>query len=138
MTCDEHTIVSHVAVLHGGRALLVKYGWAHDDQPGWFLPNDGLNNVEHPEQGAKRILKDHLGISDASLSLFDVESFIGNNKSWHLIFDYVASVPTENYTKSKDVLEAAWFEVDKLPPVEDFAHNGWGRAILLKNKVKGK
>ena len=38
----------------------------------------------------------------------------------------------EMMTKGGEVTEAAWFELDELPPASEFAHNGWGRAVLLK------
>lgn len=135
MSCQEHTIVAHVAVLHHNSALLVKYADTsqYDNQPGWFLPNDGLRHVEHPETAAKRILRDQLGIENATLKLVDVESFIGDNKSWHLIFDYLAFPVSMRVVKGEGLAEATWFEIDKLPGPNEFAHNGWGRAVLLKH-----
>ncbi len=133
--CTLHTLVSHVAVLHHTSTLLVKYRDAEavDGQTGWFLPNDGLRNVEHPENGAKRILTEQLGIENASLKLVEIESFIGDNKSWHLIFDYLAFPSSKDFKKSAAVAEAKWFEMEKLPPPHEFAHHGWGRRLLLKH-----
>jgi ADP-ribose pyrophosphatase YjhB (NUDIX family) len=135
LSCKEHTIVSHLAVLHHSSALLVKYDdWSeYDNQPGWFLPNDGLKHVEHPETGAKRILREQLGFENATLRLVDVESFIGDNRSWHLIFDFLAFPTSMRVSRGKGVAEAKWFEIDKLPGPGEFAHNGWGRAVLLKH-----
>ncbi len=133
LDCKAHTIVSHVAVLHHSSALLVKYEGMVDQQSGWFLPNDDLHHVEHPEAAVRRILRDQVGIGTATLKLVDIESFIGNNKTWHLIFDYLAFPLSLIVTKGKGVAEAKWFEIDKLPAVEEFAHNGWGRAVLLKH-----
>ena len=133
MDCKAHTIVTHVATLHHSSALLVKYGGMVDQQTGWFLPNDDLQHVEHPEVGARRVLKDQVGIENATLKLVDVESFIGNNKTWHIIFDYLAFPRTMTVVKGEGVAEAKWFEIDKLPAVDEFAHQGWGRAVLLKH-----
>ncbi len=135
LDCKTHTIVSHVAVLHHTSALLVKYrdSEAVDGQTGWFLPNDGLRHVEHPEIGAKRILKEQLGIENASLKLVDIESFIGDNKSWHLIFDFLAFPTSKDVSKGNGIAEAQWFEIEKLPPTQEFAHHGWGRGLLLKH-----
>ncbi len=76
LECTTHTLVSHVAVLHHTSALLIKYkdAEAFDGQTGWFLPNDGLRPVEHPEVGVKRILKDQVGIQNAGDVLAPVES----------------------------------------------------------------
>src|SRR5205809_7856540 len=82
LECDKHTLVTHIAVLHHSSALLVKYSTGHDGQPGWFLPNDDLHHLEHPDQAAKRILKEHVGVEDATLKLVEIESFVGNNETW--------------------------------------------------------
>jgi ADP-ribose pyrophosphatase YjhB (NUDIX family) len=103
-----------------------------DGQAGWFLPNDDLKHLEHPEEGAKRILRDQLGIVPSTLKLSQVESFVGNNKSWHLIFDYLAFPLSMKMIKGPNVLEAQWFEIDKLPPPAEFAHEGWGHSTLLR------
>lgn len=127
--------MSHVAVLHHSSALLVKYGVGHDDQPGWFLANDGLHHLEHPEQAARRVLKEHLGIDEASIKLVEIESFVGNNETWHLIFDYLAFPRTMKLSLGSIVKEAKWFEIDRLPSASEFAHHGWGRSVLLKHAV---
>ena len=131
-SCPTHTLVSHVAVLHHSSALLVKYREMPDGQNGWFLPNDDLKHVEHPEDGAKRILREQVGIQPSTLKLAQIESFVGNNKSWHLIFDYLAFPLSTKINKGPNILEAGWFEIDKLPPASAFAHHGWGHSTLVK------
>jgi ADP-ribose pyrophosphatase YjhB (NUDIX family) len=135
MSCREHTLVVHIAVLHHNSALLVKYSDTsqYDNQPGWFLPNDELKHVEHPEAAAKRTLRAQVGIENSTLKLVDVESFIGDAKTWHLSFDYLAFPLTMNTVKGDGVAQAEWFEIDKLPRPEEFAHRGWGRAVLMKH-----
>lgn len=133
-SCKDHTLVSHVAVFHGNSALLVKYldPQQYDGQTGWFLPNDSLRHVEHPEEGAKRVLKEQLGIQKTSLELVQIESFVGDNGSWHLIFDFKARQPDTTIFPGKDIAQAKWVEIDKLPANEEFAHGGWGRGVLLR------
>jgi ADP-ribose pyrophosphatase YjhB (NUDIX family) len=135
LDCSKHTLVAHISVLHHSSALLVKYGAGHDDQPGWFLPNDDLHHLEHPDEAAKRILKEHVGIEGATLKLVEIESFVGNNETWHLIFDYLAFTRAMTVSKGPGVLEAKWFEIDKLPSAEEFAHHGWGRSVLVKHAL---
>jgi ADP-ribose pyrophosphatase YjhB (NUDIX family) len=103
-----------------------------DGQSGWFLPNDDLKHVEHPEEGAKRILREQVGIEPSTLKLAQIESFVGNNKSWHLVFDFLAFPLSMKVTKAPSLLDAQWFEIDKLPPASEFAHHGWGHSALLK------
>lgn len=135
MTCNEHTLVVQVAVLHHSSALLVKYGdkSQYDNQSGWFLPNDELQHVEHPEVAARRVLRSQAGIENATLKLVDVESFVGDAKTLHFSFDFLAFPMTMKVAKGEGVAEARWFEIDKLPVAEEFAHKGWGRAVLMKH-----
>jgi ADP-ribose pyrophosphatase YjhB (NUDIX family) len=135
LDCNQHTLVSHIAVLHHSSALLVKYRPAPDGQQGWFLPNDGLNRLEHPETAAKRILREQVGIEDSTLKLVEVESFSGDNGTWHLIFDYLSFPRTMKIVTGPVVSEAKWFEIDKLPPSQEFAHQGWGRTVLVKHAL---
>jgi ADP-ribose pyrophosphatase YjhB (NUDIX family) len=133
--CGKHTLVAHIAVLHHSSALLVKYSAVHDQQRGWFLPNDILHYLEHPEQSAKRILKEQVGIDDATLKLVEIESFAGNNETWHLAFDYLAFPRSMKIATGQVVSEAKWFEITELPPMEEFAHHGWGRLMLVKHAL---
>jgi ADP-ribose pyrophosphatase YjhB (NUDIX family) len=135
MECNAHTLVAQVAALHHSSALLVKFRIGPDSQQGWFLPNDDLHHLEHPEQAVKRILKEQAGIDDATLKLAEIESFAGNNQTWHLIFDYLAFTRSMKTSPGKTVAELRWVEIDKLPPAEDFAHHGWGRTVLVKHAL---
>jgi ADP-ribose pyrophosphatase YjhB (NUDIX family) len=135
LDCSQHTLVAHIAALHHNSALLVKYKTGYDQQQGWFLPNDGLRHLEHPDQAAKRILKEQLGIADPSMKMMEIESFAGKDESWHLIFDYLAFPRSMNVTPSSTIKEAKWFEIDKLPAAQDFAHHGWGRSVLVKHAL---
>ena len=113
----------------------MKYKVGSDEQQGWFLPNDDLHHLEHPDQAARRILKEQVGIEDATLKLVEIESFVGNNQTWHMIFDYLAFPRTMRVLLGPTISEAKWFEVDKLPAAEDFAHHGWGRTVLAKHAL---
>jgi ADP-ribose pyrophosphatase YjhB (NUDIX family) len=137
MKCNMHTLVAQVAPLHHSSTLLVKYRVSPDNQQGWFLPNDDLHHLEHPDQAARRILKEQAGMDDVTLTLklAEIESFMGNNQTWHLIFDYLAFTRTMNTLPGKAVAELRWFEIDKLPPAEEFAHHGWGRTVLVKHAL---
>jgi len=135
MECNTHTLVVQVAPLHHSSALLVQYRISPDNQQGWFLPNDDLHHLEHPEQAAKRILKEQAGIDDATLKLAEIESLMGNNQTWHLVFDYLAFTHTMNTTPGNAVGELRWFETGELPSAEEFAHHGWGRTVLVKHAL---
>src|SRR5260370_28840091 len=85
MECNTHTLVVQVAPLHHSSALLMKYRISPDNQQGWFLPNDDLHHLEHPEQAAKRILQEQADIHDATLKLTYDDSFVGNIPLSHLL-----------------------------------------------------
>src|SRR2546421_9055288 len=110
MECNTHTLVAHVAALHHSSALLVKYRAGPDDQEGWFLPNDDLHPLEHPEQAAMRILKEQAGIGDSTLKLAEIECFMGNNETWCLIYDYLGCTRTMNLSLGETVTDLRWFE----------------------------
>jgi len=76
-----------------------------------------------------------LGIEDATIKLVEIESFVGNNETWHLIFDYLAFPRTMKASPSPPVAEARWFEIDKLPSADEFAHHGWGKSMLSKHAI---
>jgi ADP-ribose pyrophosphatase YjhB (NUDIX family) len=135
MDCTKHTLIVHVAPLHHSSALLVKYKVAPDSQHGWFLPNDDLRHLEHPDQAAKRVLREQVGIEDATLKLAEIESFVGNNQTWHLVFDYLAFPRAMKVSMGPAMAEAKWFEIEQLPPVDEFAHHGWGRTVLVKHAL---
>jgi ADP-ribose pyrophosphatase YjhB (NUDIX family) len=133
MDCKDHSLIVHVAVLHHSSALLLKYRdpSLYDNQSGWFLPNDSLKHMEHPEVGARRVLKEQAGIDKASLRLSQIESFVGDNGSWHIVFDYMA-IPSSTHIVKGKISAAEWVRLDELPESKEFAHNGWGRSILVK------
>ena len=50
--CRIHTLVADVALFAEGQVLLVRYRdmAKYDNESGWFLPDDELNYLEHPER----------------------------------------------------------------------------------------
>lgn len=133
MPCDQHSLIADVALLAEGKALLVRYKDAnkYDHQKGWFLPDDALNHLEHPDEGARRILKEQLNFDGPQPTLHYIESFKGNDESWHLVFHYKATLPKIlTLLPSADVEKAEWFDLKNLPPRAEVAHHGWALGIL--------
>ena len=135
-------LVADVAMLAGHRVGLVRYRDVsrYDGQRGWFLPDDLLNESEHPDDAARRILRDQVGVDAPSIRLSHVESF-GNGR-WHLIFHYEARMDAEPaLIPGANVAAAEWFELDALPPAAEQAHDGWagetlGRVLVNREGVK--
>lgn len=133
MDCRVHKLVADVAVLAEGRVLMVRYRdvrW-YDGQRGWFLPDDYLAYLEHPDEAAGRILKEQVGLDTTRLRLGSIESF--GNGAWHLVFHYVAELDGAPTVMSGDNVAAAeWFALDALPDRSQVAHEGWGLDVLEK------
>ncbi|MGH2585615.1 MAG: NUDIX hydrolase [Dehalococcoidia bacterium] len=132
--CGLHTLVADVAVRCDGDVLLVRYAESnrYDHQRGWFLPDDRVLHLEHPESAVGRILTEQVGLSAAPVSLGSVESFRGNDRTWHLVFHYIADLPERSaLALSADVAAAEWFPLDALPERGEVAHHGWTLDVLL-------
>ena len=135
MACDEHSLIADVAVIADGKVLLVRYKDTnrYDHQPGWFLPDDAIRDREPPDAAARRIAREQLGLRLADARLDHVESFTGDNGSWHLPFHYVAELDRAPVVKpSEDLAAAEWFDLGKLPPKSDVAHHGWALQVLAR------
>ena len=128
MENKKHKLIADVAVCRGKNVLLVKYANsnANDHQQGWFLPDELITYGEHPADEVNRILKNQLGIEYASPSLDHIESFIGNDGTWHLVFHFNVELGMdEELSVSNEIAEYEWFAVNNLPEKSEVAHNGW-------------
>jgi ADP-ribose pyrophosphatase YjhB (NUDIX family) len=132
MECSVHKLVADVAVFAGNQVLLVRYRdtSAYDGQRGWFLPDDYLEHLEHPDAAAARILSEQAGLAEPpDVRLSHIESF--NGAAWHLVFHYAANVIEPSPVEAAgNVLAAEWFGLDSLPPKDDVAHHGWAIDVL--------
>lgn len=140
LECDAHSLIADVAIMSKGKVLLVRYADTnrYDHQAGWFLPDDTIRHLEHPDRAAKRILEEQLGLQGVEPTLHHVESFKGNDGSWHLPFHYVLRLGTPPALRPfEDVSAAEWFALDGLPGKADVAHHGWALSILARMHEDG-
>jgi len=124
-------LVADVAAIAGDHVLLVRYRDTsrYDGEAGWFLPDDFLARLEHPDHAARRILREQAGIEPDELRLAEIESF--NGDAWHLVFHYVAGLSqTVDVRPEGNVAEAQWFALDELPDSAETAHHGWALDVL--------
>jgi ADP-ribose pyrophosphatase YjhB (NUDIX family) len=138
LTCTAHKLVADVALIAEGEVLLVRYRNTdrYDGQTGWFLPDDFLEDLEHPDRAAMRIAKDQLGTSIPSPRLGFIESF--GDGAWHLIFHYRADLAQKPRVRlGENVAAMEWFDLQKLPAPADVAHHGWGLATLARLLTAG-
>jgi ADP-ribose pyrophosphatase YjhB (NUDIX family) len=136
MECN-HSLICDVAVIADDRVLMVKYADTakYDDEPGWFLPDDVLRELEHPTGAARRIAREQIGLDLEDVELAHVESFRGDDGTWHMSFHHLARLPaTPALEPSSDLASAEWFSLSGLPPREDVAHHGWALSVLKKMK----
>jgi len=139
MMLHQVKLVADVCVLAAGEVLLVKYSDTnkYDHQRGWFLPDDYLQALEHPQDAGLRILQEQCGFGENHtldpdmLQLADVESFKGGDGSWHLIFHLRLQLPAKPELKlDENIAAAAWFALDALPDRKEVAHHGWALATI--------
>jgi ADP-ribose pyrophosphatase YjhB (NUDIX family) len=138
MNCRVHKLVADLTLVAEGRVALVRYRDVsrYDGQRGWFLPDDHLQHGEDPAAGTARIARDQLGLAVEPARLATVESFA--NGAWHLIFHYLLQLDrAPELVPGPNLVEARWFEPERLPPREDMAHDGWA-ADVLKEVLAGR
>jgi len=131
--CRTHTLIADVALFAEGHVLLVRYRDVakYDNEGGWFLPDDELNYLEHPERAGTRILKEQIGLPGLRPRLDHIESFKGNNGAWHMSFHNKLDLDRMPRLKPSNALaEAEWFELRKLPARNEVAHHGWALHVL--------
>src|SRR6266700_2880328 len=129
--CGVHRLVADVALFAAGQVLLCRYRDVkrYDGQRGWFLPDDFLNHQEHPEDAARRILKEQSGLAAPVLRLGHIESF--GDGAWHLVFHFVADLDEPRpFAAGDNVAEMAWFRLGSLPATDDVAHHGWALDVI--------
>lgn len=126
-------LVADTALLFQNKVLLVRYidTNKYDHQKGWFIPDDLVQFDEHPEDAVKRIAKDQVGVDLRDPKLSFMESFIGGDKSWHLIFHYVSVLDKiPDVSPNDNIAKVEWFDVKSLPDDKEIAHHGWARYVL--------
>ena len=128
-----------VVVFLNGRVLLVRR--ANPPRQGeWSLPG-GLQHLgETVAQAACREVKEETGIDVRVLGVVDVVDLIeyedaGTNVSYHFtLIELVAAWRHGEVVAGQDAAEAAWFDLDRLAPMEmwsetiriiHLAHKAW-------------
>jgi len=137
---QEFTLIADVALLHERKVLLVKYQDVKEfeGQTGWFLPDSAIRYLEHPEKAATRLLKEQLGLEPIPLDLDHIESFRGQDGSWHLAFHYRSALKNAPTLAVGAVIAAQeWFSLDQLPSKDNVAHHGWALSVLKKMDGSG-
>jgi ADP-ribose pyrophosphatase YjhB (NUDIX family) len=129
--CTLHKLIADVAVFAGDNVALVRYASGYDGQRGWFLPDDELKYLEHPDTAAQRILSEQLGLTGHPARLDHIESFRGNDRSWHLTFHYAVELEAPGtFSPTGNIARVDWFPLNALPERGDVAHHGWALKVI--------
>lgn len=126
-------LVADAALLYQNKVLLVKYTDTnkYDHQKGWFLPDDLLRFNEHPGDGIRRIVKEQTGIEVPGIKLDHIESFTGNDGSWHLVFHFAAVLDAlPEFKTDSNISSCTWFDAENLPDEREIAHHGWAKYTI--------
>lgn len=79
---------------------------------------------------------EQLGLELKDVELEHIESFTGNDGSWHMAFHHLARLPSIPATEpGPDVAQVEWFPLDQLPPRDDVAHHGWALSVLKRMRA---
>ena len=131
--CGVHKLVADITIRADDRVLFVKYKDAsrYDGQRGWFLPDDYLGHLEHPDEAAKRIATTQASLANVVPKLSHIESF--EDGAWHLIFHYRVDLEGKPRVRAGENIAAMeWLDLRRLPPPSAIAHHGWARSTIAR------
>ena len=126
-------LIATAALMSGDGVAYVHFDKSPDSEAGWFLPNDLLKNLEGPYAAARRIAKEQAGVDVKDLHLVDVDSFVGNDGTWHIAFHFRGDIANRALAKAgQGIPRMQWFSVNALPPESQVAHKGWYNGIVQR------
>jgi 8-oxo-dGTP diphosphatase len=113
---------SDVLVVSDGRALLVRR--AHEPHRGtWDLPGGFADNGEHPDDAARRELREELGLDVELVGLLGifVYPYGGPDADFVQATSYLGTTTGEPTIVDGEVAEFRWFAPDELPSAAEMA-----------------
>lgn len=115
-----------VLIEREGKLLLIRRG-AAPAQGAWDVPGGFLDEGEQPEHGARREIREELGLELGVLELFMVDvNRVGDDIALDVVFR--ATTVFGEPKPASDAADCAWFPVDELP--QDLAFPTTERALL--------
>ncbi len=121
----RHRIGVSLVVLNEQKQVLLLRHVFHPHLP-WGLPGGWLNRHEDPAIGGLRELREETGLQ---AKLGPVLHISRNNHPPHLNIAYLAYPHPGPITLSGEILEAAWFSPDQLPPLFPFMYHAIATAV---------
>lgn len=113
-------------VLHGGKVLLTRRG-IEPFKGFWDVPGGFLKSGEDPVEGVRRELREETGLHIEPFHLLDIivdtygEQAEADTQDYTLNIFYIARVTGGTLRPDDDAVDARWFELDALPPLEHIA-----------------
>jgi ADP-ribose pyrophosphatase YjhB (NUDIX family) len=123
-----------VLVERDNKLLLVKRG-IEPFKGWWDLPGGFIEEYEHPEDGAKREVKEETGLEISIAELLGIEmDTYSDDKISTMNFHYLAYPLKGEAKPESDVDEARWFLPDELP--ENIAFDNCRNAVSKWKRLK--
>jgi ADP-ribose pyrophosphatase YjhB (NUDIX family) len=118
----EIQLIVNLALVDPDRRVLLVGG--RDEAERWSLPGWELEPYEHPDDGARQLLVDFLGLPEARATLVYVDSFRGR-RGWHVTFNYRTEVTAEPHCERP----IGWFALEAFPRT---VHGRWERDVAAR------
>ncbi|MCB9431468.1 MAG: NUDIX domain-containing protein [Ardenticatenaceae bacterium] len=123
--------VTMVALDERNRVLLLRHVF-HPEYP-WGLPGGWLGRNEPPDQGVLRELREETGLTAVLGPTLLVRR---EDHPPHIGIAYLGYVQPGAFSLSGEIIEAAWFDPDDLPPLYPFMDDAI--QIALKRQQKSE
>lgn len=116
-------VVVHCIVVKDDKILLEKRAEFLPDGGMWALPGGFMDRDETAEQTALRELKEETGWTAEILDMLRIITRPDrpHEDRQNIAFDFILNPLEKNGDSDHEVTEMAWYEFDKLPPVEEIA-----------------
>ena len=132
----RHVVVD-VLLIDGNKILLVKRTGKLLESGKWALPGGFLARDETCEQGAMREVKEETGYEIQIIKLLRVVDNPDRPKEdrQNVSFVYIAKPLKKDGDSDNEVSEAKWFDLDKLPPVEEIAFDHYDNISIYLESI---
>jgi mutator protein MutT len=119
----RHVVVDAIAINSKNQILLVKRA-EHVFRGGkWGLPGGYLDRDERIKDAVVREVKEETNLKAKIIKLFKVVDNPNRREEerQNVCFVYIVSATGKPKPQESEVSQVKWFDLDKLPPEEDFA-----------------
>jgi ADP-ribose pyrophosphatase YjhB (NUDIX family) len=105
--CGVHQLIADVTLMCENNILMMRTrsGARSEGHDGWFLPDDDVGDLEHPDIAARRILEEQTNVSPDSVRLSHIDSLVAGDGTWNLSFHCLAQVGAIDDVETEDSQE---------------------------------